>query len=806
MDCRPDHRVDQTLIRWRAEPTRLFDQGRLSQFKIQKIIVEKIERKEYAFFKGLILSVLLFMVTQSVLGQQAIVRVLDQRTRKPVPDARICLESGNTRIYAVTSEQGEFKNKIAGKSKITITCIGYKTFTDSTGKNGPGVILLKPEQMTIGQVVVTGQYKPQSVENSVFRVRTIPLEKIKAKGATDVLEALNTEAGIRFSNDLATGETAIQLMGMSGQRVKILLDGIPLTDRGSTRQSLSQIDLASVERIELVEGPMSVIYGTDALAGVVNIITKNAGIKAVNCLSVTARVQEETVGNEYHFGNDQGKHNENVSLTYWSKKGWTVSGGLTRNNFGGWKGSYTGRANEWMPKDQWVSNAVAGYHNDKFDIRYRLDYLDEKIHSYGDVNSSTRVATDKNYLTDRFTHQLQSEWTISDKLNMNTALSWQDYKRRTQTYSINMDTGEEYLTTGDGEQDVSKFKTLFFRNTLFYQISSGITIQPGIEYKRDNSSGERIEGSPSISDYSLFVSSEMNIIPWLKLRPGLRFSINSTYDAPPVIPSLNSKFRVSHNTDLRLSYARGFRAPSLRELYFWFFDANHSIKGNEDLKAEHSNSFTGSFAWRLADSGPWTITTAVSGFYNHFNNLITTAVDQDNSEVYTYLNVDKYKTTGGSWEVRLKKGNFDLGARYDYIGTYDDFADDENYDQEDLPEFNWTRDISLDLGYYFPAISTGIQFYYKFKGKSFEYEETTNDDGETMLYKARTDQFNWADLSVSKQFKQCSFVAGVKNIFDITEVDNTSQSTGAHSSGGPVEVSYGRSYFIGLTIRLSHNL
>ena len=766
--------------------------------------MKRIGKKEYRFLREVFMLLLLFAVNQSVSSQQTVIRVLDLHTRKPVPDAHICLESGHTRIYAVTSEQGEFKNKIAGKVKITITCLGYKTFTDSIEENESRVILLKPEQMKIGQVVVTGQYKPQSVENSVFRVRTIPLEKIEAKGATDVLEALNTEPGIRFSNDLTTGETDIELMGMSGQSVKILLDGIPLIDRGSTKQSLSQIDLGSVERIELVEGPMSVIYGTDALAGVVNIITKNAGEKAVNRLAVTARVQEETVGDEYHFGDDQGKHNENISLTYWSKKGWTLSGGLTRNDFGGWKGSYTGRANEWMPKDQWISNAVVGYHKDKFNIRYRLDYLDEKMYSYGDVNSSTQVATDKNYLTDRFTHQLQSEWKISDKLNLNTALSYQDYKRKTQTYTVNMETGEEYLTTGEGEQDVSKFKTIFFRNTLFYQISSGMTVQPGIEYKRDRSSGERIEGRPSISDYSLFVSSELNVVPWLKLRPGLRFSINSIYDAPPVIPSLNSKFRVSRNTDFRLSYGRGFRAPSLRELYFWFFDANHSIKGNEKLKAEHSNSFTGSFTWRLADLGPWKLTTAVSGFYNQFSNRITTAVDQDDPQVYTYMNVDKYKTTGGSLEVHLKKGNFNAGVGYSYVGTYDDFADDGNY--EDLPEFNWTSDVNLDLGYDFPAISAGIHLYYKYKGKSFEYEETTNDDGETMLYKARTDEFNWADLSVSKKFKRCSLIAGAKNIFDITEVDNTSQNTGAHSSGGPVEVSYGRSYFVGLTIRLSHDL
>ena len=67
-------------------------------------------------------------------------------------------------------------------------------------------------------------------------------------------------------------------MGMSGNNVKILLDGIPLIDRGATKQSLSQLDVNSIERVEIVEGPMSVVYGTDALAGVINIITKRGWV------------------------------------------------------------------------------------------------------------------------------------------------------------------------------------------------------------------------------------------------------------------------------------------------------------------------------------------------------------------------------------------------------------------------------------------------------------------------------------------------------------------------------------------------
>lgn len=223
-------------------------------------------------------------------------------------------------------------------------------------------IQLMENGIFLKDAVVTGQFGKQSLRNSVYQVRTIDSERIRTRGATNIQTILNTELGIRFSNDPTLGTTDIQLMGMTGQSVKILLDGIPLVDRGATRESLGQIDINTIERIEIVEGPMSVIYGTDALAGVINIIT-NKGDGSDN-LSVSARIQEETVGKEYNAFDKKGSHNENVGVT-WQKKGFQLNAGLTRNNFGGWQGDSTGRVKAWMPKEQMLFNAGIGYSKEK---------------------------------------------------------------------------------------------------------------------------------------------------------------------------------------------------------------------------------------------------------------------------------------------------------------------------------------------------------------------------------------------------------------------------------------------------------
>src|SRR5690606_1130090 len=162
--------------------------------------------------------------------------------------------------------------------------------------------------------------------------------------------------------------------------------------------------------------------------------------------------------------------------------------------------------------------------------------------------------------------------------------------------------------------------------------------------------GERIKDRPTIYDYAFFISSEFRPLSWLNIRPGFRFIKNSVYDAPPVIPSVNTKFILNNSFDLRAAYARGFRSPALRELYFTFFDANHSMKGNENLRDEYSNSFNAYLTWERKKRSELKITSTIGGFYNDFNNQITVSTDLENSSVNTYINIDKFRTAGTTLE------------------------------------------------------------------------------------------------------------------------------------------------------------
>jgi outer membrane receptor for ferrienterochelin and colicins len=659
------------------------------------------------------------------------------------------------------------------------------------------------DSVRLRDVVVTGQYTPQSLKQSVYQVRTISSEYIKLRGATNVLGVLDNQLGVRFSNDATLGETDVEIMGMSGTNVKILLDGVPLVDRGSTRQSLSQIDINTIERIEIVEGPMSVVYGTDALAGVINIITKKYHGKEQ--LSVTARVQEETVGKEYAAFKGEGVHNENIGIQ-WGHKGFFAGAGITRNDFGGWSDSLTGRRKAWKPKDQFIANGSFGYSNENLKVWYRLDYLDEDIISRGDINYDNGKATDQHYLTDRFTHQAQAVWQVNKDLGINATASYQDYKRITRTTNKDFTNNTEALATDAGAQDVSKFNTIFFRGTAQYTFSPVLSFQPGVEYRRDGSSGQRILGTPYINDYSVFLSAEIKPVHWLNIRPGVRLSENSVYDAPPVIPSINTKFALRDNLDLRLSYARGFRAPALRELYFYFFDASHSIKGNSDLKAEYSNSFTGSISWQAIEKGPVRVGVTATGFYNDFNNRIDIATI-NGSDTSTYVNISKFKTTGGTLSGVLNWKDLQVNAGFSYIARYNQFSDDATYNKDyPTPAFTWTPEVNANITYNFRKIGGALNFSYKFNGERPAYEEVTT-AVPSFIHEIRAQSFHQADFTATKTItKYVSVNAGIRNLFNNTNINNSTLTSGqAHTAGGVLPMWYGRSYFLGLSFNWNRN-
>jgi outer membrane receptor for ferrienterochelin and colicins len=653
---------------------------------------------------------------------------------------------------------------------------------------------------SLEEIVVTGQFKPQSLKNSVYQLQVINEERIKLSGATNIQQVLNNQLGFRFTNDPTLGTTDVSLNRISGRNVKILLDGVPLSDRFDERVSLSQIDINTIERIEIVNGPMSVSFGTDAMGGVLNVITKKS---STNSLSISARVQEETAGKEYHALNYRGNHTQSINITS-RKNNWYFSLGGAHNDFNGFGGDQYGRDMSWLPKEQFLGNTKIGYKNNKLDIYYRIDAMAEKITDRNEINYETAKSLDQNFITDRILQQIQSNYSFNNKLSLNTLLAYTNLTRSTKTYYHDFVKNVDSIGTGDGQQDVSKLNSISFKNTLHYTISPKLSLQPGIDINYEKASGARIVGTPAISDYAFFLSAEYKPSNKINIRPGFRVISNSKFKAPPIVPSINTKFVVSKNVDFRLSYGFGFRAPVLRELFFEFVDVNHNIVGNSNLTAETSNSFNGSLSWTAPNLKSIKFTSTLSGFYNAIRGQIE--LIQSKGVVptqYSYFNISKSKTKGFSIDNKINVKQLDASIGFAYFGLQREFIVDDSK----LIESNyfWTPEVNSNITYKLKKLHTSLGLFYKFIGiaPTLSNDPTGREPG---LFSTKTDSYHLADFTITTNAnKNFTVNAGIKNLFDVTSVNSNTviSSNLSHNNSIGLLVNYGRSYFAGIVFQFN---
>ena len=169
-----------------------------------------------------------------------------------------------------------------------------------------------------------------------------------------------------------------------------------------------------------------------------------------------------------------------------------------------------------------------------------------------------------------------------------------DFLRIKNTYFKDLTNLNQVLSSNTTAHDTSKFINSKVKATFKFPSQKQFEKEVGIDLNLESAEGKRIElKKQSITDYAIFSNIEWKYKENLVVRPGLRYAYNTNYKAP-LIPSIHLKYKLK-NSVIRSSFAKGFRAPSLKEQYFNFVDINHNIVGNENLNAETSKNFQTSY-------------------------------------------------------------------------------------------------------------------------------------------------------------------------------------------------------------------
>ena len=748
-----------------------------------------LEKVMVVLFKRWFLLVGIGVCSPLVISAQLHLTVRDTTTGDALPFAHITVDrAGEEQLRFATNAQGSVVvptgASIASPAIIHISFVGYGTVTDTVVQPGDRVYLLKRKAVGLGEVVVTGQYAPNTADAAVHRVRILDQQTFQRMAANNLGEALRNELNIRIAQDNVLG-SSLSMQGMGGQNVKILVDGIPVIGRQDGNIDLGQLDLTGIDRAEIVEGPLSVSYGTNALAGTINLITRKAGTAAS---SIRLSTYAEHIG----------RLNTTFAVTRsWGRHGLLLNGG--RNFFAGWDPSRPGlpelsptladtnRYQQWKPREQYFGRLNYRWNGDRWTFGYKGEVMHDMILARGLPRSPYyETAFDERFTTLRLDQAVTAQTRFGKASHLNAFLAHNRYGRVRNTWFRDLTTLEGVLVDAQGTQDTSRFDLTNLRAVYASAPdSSKLSWEGGVDLVQETGSGERIvSGRREIGDYAGFVSMEYRLTERVILRPGVRYGYNTRF-AAPAIPSINLRWQLGSTFTLRASYAEGFRAPSLKELYFLFVDVNHDINGNPDLRAERSRHGTLALAFRKT-SNEHTYTSEINVFYNRLRDQI--ALAQVGPTEWTYANVSDLRTAGGSTGAAWANGVWSLSVGAAITARLDDIA--MAYDEPWI----WTPEMRGSLSRQWEKSGWSASLFWKYTGQQVNYALLNNVE----LVRGYIAPFHMVDATVSKRVwaGRITLSGGCKDLFNVQNL-NASLAGGVHNAGGnSIPMTTGRTAFL----------
>ncbi|OBQ28069.1 MAG: TonB-dependent receptor [Aphanizomenon flos-aquae MDT14a] len=483
-----------------------------------------------------------------------------------------------------------------------------------------------------------------TVKDSTRPIYVITGEEMEAQGARTVREAIKFLPGILGDGTVGTEVNALSgqlIRGSNTGQVLILLDGRPINNAGSGGFDLSEFTTNNIQRIEVLPGGGSTLYGSDAIGGVINIITRrptekitteakvNIGAYGLNQQSIQNSGKKGDISWVVGYNRTQAENNYPFSIPEANFSGTRKNNDALYNNFNLKLEADLGKRNTlsfstlYLNKEQGTPGGVSipfpvngqGFFNsltDKnrkytdqilTDLTWNLklgggddslltakvygDFLNTRFDPSGSVSSQNRFQTN------------QSSYGIQ------TTHSWNFAKNQSLVYGFD-------------------YRTVNVRNTSF----SYSTNKETLNYDNDINQG------------ALFTKYEVVLIPNLTVNVGLRQDFSSLVNGSVTSPSVGTKYAVSDSTTLRANYIQNFRVPTIANL----FNVNPSNIGNPELKPERGDSFDIGIDQKLGNIGLARLTF----FKNNVSDTIAfkRLIPPVNSNTGTWENIGLVETTG----------------------------------------------------------------------------------------------------------------------------------------------------------------
>ena len=626
-------------------------------------------------------------------AQRKVSGTISDKANNPLIGATVIVKEIPT-IGAVANAEGYYELRLPDNKKYTISAsfIGYtdeeKTVVE--GKNITLNFVLAENQTLLDMVVVTGTRTPKLLKDVPIVTRVISELDIKRMDATNIGDLLQTELpGIEFSYSM-NQQTSLNMSGFGGNSVLFLVDGERLAGETLDNVDYSRLNMDNVKRIEIVKGAASSLYGSNAVGGVVNIISRESQEPwSVNVNARYGAHNEQRYGGSVGF--NVGRFNSMTNVQYTSIDAIDLSQGTDNEEVGDYSTIY---GNSTLN----IKERLTYTATDNLKFTARAGYFFRERNSSESLNERYRS----------FTGGLKGNYNITVNDDLEVGYTFDQYDK------------SDYMIIND--RDVRDYSNVqhTVRTLYSHTFAEKHILTLGSDYMRDYLMSYQFTDGGSYVQHTADAFAQFDWNPHKKfnLIAGLRFDYFSEAKLSHLSPKLGLMYKVG-NCSLRGSYAGGFRAPTLKEMYMNFYMGNiFMIYGNPELKAESSHNFSLSAEY-TKDLYNFTVT----GFYNIVDNRITTAWNQALAgQVYTNMSRLQVSGIDANASAKYRCG---ISWRLSYAYTYEHIKKGEPLLSSTRPHTATAR-IAYDKDWNNYGLSVALSGRYLSKLTTDVYTEMTS--------------------------------------------------------------------------------
>lgn len=613
--------------------------------------------------------------------------VIDAGTGKPLAGATVRLEG--TAFGAITDNAGHFEIKAKvppGKYSLLVSMVGYQANSSElavgSGEQPEIKVKIKEQPLQMGEVVVSANKRVQAVQEVPVSVSIVDSRILQSRNITKVEEALAYVPGVTVKKgNIDIRGTSGFALGV-GSRVSLLLDGFPMLSADNGDMKFDALPLFDIERIEVVKGAGSALYGTGALGGVVNVITRPPSDVGELKIRAFGGAYTKPRYRQWHYS-DNLHMNKGAEASY-SKKlgnlGMIVSAGFTDDeSFRVYDDSFRwhvfGKAKYDAGDNTEFTFLAHRASEDKADWLY-WHSLDSATFPDNDVDRSNRFRSDKLALFADMKHIIDPE----NFLIVRTGLFGTDFESSLEP------------TDPDYRQSTANSYHLELQMNSRLGVDWIFTYGSNIDF---NEVEAKTYGIHDQSIYALYGQMESKALENLTFTGGLRLDYEKTTDLEEnfeISPKFGFLYETPIDLNLRASFGKGFRAPNVVERYASITYAGFSVIPAPGLKPERSWSYEvgANFGFDFLDL-PVQIDASV--FWNDLYDLIEPQLLVDNVQ---FQNVTRARIRGA--ELSLKGFLFFLGLESSLT-----YMDPRNLDTDAMLKYRstwlWYNRMILPLDY-----------------------------------------------------------------------------------------------------------